>query len=256
MNKIVPKVILDHISKKEPKKALAVSFHGWPGGGKSYVVDFITNLLYFKGVKSKFVHRRRGIDHYSHDSEKEEYKKDLKKLIETATKACSTSLFIFDDFDTMPDGIADVLIPYLDFDREINGVDFRKNILIFLSNSGGEHINNATYEHLAKGGKREEITSYQMETLLKTLAFNNRGGFRKSEMVSSSFIDFFIPFLPLERKHVKECIKVALQIRGKPVNNETLVDEIANELHYFPKGNKAFSTSGCKLLNKKTASLA
>ena len=94
-----------------------------------------------------------------------------------------------------------------------------------------------------------------METLLKTLAFNNRGGFRKSEMVSSSFIDFFIPFLPLERKHVKECIKVALQICGKPVNNETL-DEIANELHYFPKGIEAFSTSGCKLVDKKTASLA
>ena len=256
MNGILPKVILDHLSNKEPKKALAISFHGWPGGGKSYTAEYITKLLYFKGVKSKFVHKKRPIDDYPDSSKIKEYKNELKNLIETATKVCSTSLFIFDDFDKMPDGIADVLTPYLDFDLEINGVDFRKNIFIFISNAGGDNINNEIYAHFEKEKQREEINVLEMETLLKSLAFEKKGGFRKSDVIWSSLVDFFIPFLPLERKHVKECIKVALQKRGKPVNNKTLVDNIANSLRYFYKGDKVFSRSGCKLVDKKTASLA
>ena len=254
MNEIVAKVILDHISNEQPNKALAISFHGWTGSGKNYAADLITNLLYYKGTKSKFVHKRISTLHYSDGSKIEEYKNQVRNLIVTATKACPNSLFIFDEIDKMPVGLADVFKPYLDYYPEINGVDFRKNIFIFLSNTGGEKINKETYKHFKEVKRREEITSRQMETLLKAVAFNMDGGFKSSDLILSSLIDFFIPFLPLERKHVKECVKVALRKRGKPVNNEKLIDKIANELQYFPKGDETFSSSGCKLVDKKTSS--
>ena len=53
MNDIVPKAILDHILKGNPEKALVISCNGW----KSYVAKAIAKLLYYKGIKSKFVHK-------------------------------------------------------------------------------------------------------------------------------------------------------------------------------------------------------
>ena len=254
MNEIVAKVILDHISNEQPNKALAISFHGWTGSGKNYAADLITNLLYYKGTKSKFVHKRMSTLHYSDVSKIEEYKNQVRNLIETATKTCPNSLFIFDEIDKMPVGLADVFKPYLDYYAEINGVDFRKNIFIFLSNTGGENIKE-TYKHFKEVKRCEEITSRQMETLLKAVAFNMDGGFKSSDLILSSLIDFFIPFfLPLERKHVKECVKVTLQKRGQPVNDEKLIYKIANEFQYFPKGDETFSAFGCKLVDKKASS--
>ena len=250
MNDIVAKIILDHISNKEPKKALVISFHGSTGVGKSYVADFITRLLYFKGPKSEFVHKINPSRYYGGSSKIEGYKNELQNLIERATKVCSTSLFIFEEFDKMPVGLADVLTPYLDFDQEVNSVDFHKNIFIFLSNIGDSIINKEAYAHFKKGKKREEITGFKMETLIKSVAYKY-GGFKGLDL---SLIDFFIPFLPLERKHVKECVKVTLQKCGKPVYNKKLLDEIANELQYFPIGDETFSIFGCKLVDKKTSS--
>lgn len=48
----------------EPKKALTLSFHGWPGGGKNYVSSFIADHLYYKGSKSQFVHHFNGRLHF------------------------------------------------------------------------------------------------------------------------------------------------------------------------------------------------
>ena len=250
VNDIFSKVILNHISSEKPKKALALSFHGSTGIGKSYVVNFVTELLYFKGFKSKYVHKRHSLKHYGDSSKKEEYKNELKNLIETATKECTTSLFIFEEFDKMPVGLADVLAPYLDFYQEIDGVDFCKNIFIFVSNTGGDVINEEAYSHFKRGKRREEITKFKMERLLKSVA-SKGGGFNSSGLILLSLIDFFIPFLPLERKHVKECVKVALQKYSQPVFDKKLVNKITNELEYFPEGDEIFSFNGCKVALSK-----
>ena len=65
----------------------------------------------------------------------------------------------------------------------------------------------------------------------------------------------YIPFLPLERKHVKQCIKDGLISNGyyKDVNeiSDTKVQEIADELSYYPDGIQIFSTTGCKRVHEK-----
>ena len=254
VNDFVPRVILNHISSKEPKKALAISLHGWTGSGKTYVVKFITKLLYFKGFESKYVHRRQSTKHYRDSSKIKEYKNEIQNLVETATKECTTSLFIFEEFDKMPFGLADVLVPYLDFYQEVDGVDFRKNIFIFVSNTGGDVINKEAYSHFKKGKKREEITRFKMQKLLKLVAYQD-GGFNSSDLIFLSLIDFFIPFLPLERKHVKECVKVVLQEFSQSVNDDKLVNEIANELQYFPEGDEIFSSTGCKSVYSEVSGL-
>ena len=45
-----------------------------------------------------------------------------------------------------------------------------------------------------------------MEPLIYSGTFNEKGGLYKSDIVEKGLIDAYIPFLPLEKKHVKQCI--------------------------------------------------
>lgn len=54
------RALRSHVNSDQPKKALAMSFHGSPGTGKNYVTDFITKALYKKGAKSNYVQNYRG----------------------------------------------------------------------------------------------------------------------------------------------------------------------------------------------------
>jgi torsin-1 len=51
---------------------------------------------------------------------------------------CQKSLFIFDEVDKMPPGILDNISYLFDQHSEINGLDFRRSIFIFLTNTGGD----------------------------------------------------------------------------------------------------------------------
>lgn len=38
-----------------------------------------------------------------------------------------------------------------------------------------------------------------------------KGGLQASDLIDHSLIDHFVPFLPLERSHVEQCIKAELE---------------------------------------------
>jgi len=40
------------------------------------------------------------------------------------------------------------------------------------------------------------------------------GGFHKSENIESNLIDHYVPFLPLEELHVRQCIQAEFRNRG------------------------------------------
>lgn len=75
------------------------------------------------------------------------------------------------------------------------------------------------------------------------------GGFYNSEILLKHMISAYVPFLPLERKHVKQCIRdfVVQKLHYKPGKfPEKKVSEIAGEMSYFPKNSEIFSVFGCK----------
>ena len=69
------------------RKALTLSFHGWPGGGKNYVVRFIQENLYARGAASSFVHHFTARIHFPQSDKVEQY-----KVIETGAERCSTQI--------------------------------------------------------------------------------------------------------------------------------------------------------------------
>jgi hypothetical protein len=82
------------------------------------------------------------------------------------------------------------------------------------------------------------------------------GGFYHSDLLIRHMITAYVPFLPLERKHIRQCIKDYLlsQKYYKTYGDisEEKVREIADQLHYYPEEEQLFSITGCKRVKEKT----
>ncbi|GFW22446.1 torsin-1B [Trichonephila clavipes] len=174
----------------------------------------------------------------------------LRKEIEEATKKCERSLFIFDEVDKIAPGVLDALKPYVDYHENVNGLDYRRNVFIFLSDAGGNNITGVALKFWAEGVEREYITLKDVEPVISKNAFNEPGGLWRSELVKKDLIDVYVPFLPLEKKHVKKCILAELHSRNLRTD-AAIVDRIANQLLYVPEEVELFSVSGCKKVNQK-----
>lgn len=106
----------------------------------------------------------------------------------------------------MPPGVFESITSLLDHHSNVDGVDFRKTIFIFLSNAGGTEISDALEDLMKQGKYREQTTIYNFERIAETGAFNVDGGLKHTGMIQSSLIDHFVPFLPMEKRHIEKCI--------------------------------------------------
>ncbi|GBN52107.1 Torsin-1B [Araneus ventricosus] len=244
----VPKALLRHVLNAQPKKALVMSFHGWTGSGKNHVSQMIAKHLFKKGAESQFHHLYIGTRDFPHEEEVNKYRAQLRKEIEEATQKCDRSLFIFDEVDKIPPGVLDTLKPYIDYHKNLHGVVYRKNIFIFLSNTGGNNITRVALKFWSDGKNREDIALKDVEHIITGGSYNEPGGLRHSEIVRSALIDHYIPFLPLEKKHVKMCAASELRRRGLKTDSAT-VNRIADQLLYEPAD--LYSKFGCKKIAHK-----
>ena len=91
--------------------------------------------------------------------------------------------------------------------------------------------------------------------MIQAESFFSAGGLWHSELITKHLITAYIPFLPLERRHIKQCIRHGLIHNGyyKATDkiSERKVQEIADELTYYPEGVGIFSTTGCKRVAEK-----
>ena len=86
---------------------------------------------------------------------------------------CKHNVFIFDEVDKMPPGVLDIVKPFLDYYEHIDGVDYRRNIFLFLSNTGGREIVNTALNSWNQGRDRK------VRLRLLSLIFANFFFFRK-----------------------------------------------------------------------------
>ena len=236
---------------KSPEKALVLSFNGWTGSGKNFVSKLIAENLFKKGLKSEYVHQIIATNDFPHQRLSQTYRDQLKSWVVGNVSECSLrSMFIFDEMDKMPTGVVDVLTPYLEHYPDVKGVDYRKTIFLFLSNTGGDLINEEALKNWKKGKSREDITIKQMDRVINKDAFNIMGGFWHSSLIEKNLVDYFIPFLPMERAQVKQCAEADMKAKNHvPTANN--LDIVADEMQYAPKEEQIFSTSGCKKVSSK-----
>ncbi len=73
------------------------------------------------------------------------------------------------------------------------------------------------------------------------------GGFWHTSLIDKNLVDFFVPFLPLEYKHVIQCGLAEMVFKGLAPDKE-VVETMAHDLNYFPKEERIFSMQGCKII--------
>jgi len=250
VSRLVTRSVRAHVKKSHPKKALVLSFHGWTGSGKNFVSKFVAECLFKLGMNSKFVHLFISTLHFPNNEMADIYKLRVQDWIRGNVTACETSVFIFDEIDKMPEGMIDGIKPFIDHHQTVEGQNFRKAIFIFLSNTGGRDITKETYKFWTEGRHREDISYSDLETLVNRGAFNELGGLHKSSVIDSSLIDVYVPFLPLERQHVKLCVLKEAGDRNLSLSEGGL-ENILDSLTYWPPDSGLYSTTGCKRVANK-----
>lgn len=250
-SRIILKAVSGFMSNENPKKPLVLSLHGWTGTGKNFVSKLIAENIYKEGMDSSFVHVFTSTLHFPHQSQNATYKSQLQQWIKGNVTNCERSMFIFDEMDKMHPGLIDSIKPYLDYYVKLDGVSYRKSIFIFLSNAGGESIIQTALDFWKQGRDREEIELKDLETSLSLSVFNNnQSGFYRTNLIDKNLVDFFVPFLPLEYRHVVQCAMAEMKARDiKP--DQDVADMVARDLVYFPKSERVFSVKGCKTIESK-----
>lgn len=140
---------------------------------------------------------------------------------------CPRSLFIFDEVDKMPAGVFESLASLVDYNSLPNKLDGSKAIFIFLSNLAGVQISDQLAKMLKNGELRENIKLSSFEQILQKASYNLDGGFKKAGLIEQHVIDHYIPFLPLEKHHVQQCISAEFLKWGRtPQKQEIEYDYI------------------------------
>ncbi|XP_066548253.1 torsin-3A [Amia ocellicauda] len=242
---VVLKAVPGFLKNPSPDKGLVLSFHGWSGTGKNFVARLIADNLYRDGVKSECVRLFIAPFHFPHARLLDMYRGQLREGIRDAVRRCQQALFIFDEAEKLHPGLIDAIKPYMDHYDNVDGVNYRNAIFLFLSNIGGLAINEVTLDFWHSGQNREDIGMEDLEHRLRNEALDSQGGFSQSQLMMGNLIDFFVPFLPLEYRHVKLCARDAFQSRGLQYS-EGALDEVAKAMVYVPKEEKLFSAQGCK----------
>uniref|UniRef100_A0A1A9VCM7 AAA+ ATPase domain-containing protein n=1 Tax=Glossina austeni TaxID=7395 RepID=A0A1A9VCM7_GLOAU len=254
-HQLIP-ALASHLEKRrDSRKSLVISFHGTPGTGKNMVADMIANSIYAEGLRSRFVHKFMGRAEYPSEEHSASYGYKIHDRVKKALEECPRSLFIFDEVDKMPKGAFEALTSIVDYRSFANGVDFSQAIFIFLSNTAGVEISTHLGNLLLKGILRENTKLGDFEKILEKAAYNLDGGLSKSSLIEAHVIDHFIPFLPLEKSHIYQCLNAEFA-RYDMEPDQKVLDEIVGNVVTYDPIHGVFAKSGCKKLDKKVAVVA
>ncbi|NXB08371.1 TOR3A protein, partial [Cnemophilus loriae] len=242
---VVVRAVQGFLQSPQPRKALVLSFHGWSGTGKNFVARMVASHLYRDGLKSECVRVFVSLLHFPHHNYVDSYKAQLQRQISETLQRCRQPLFIFDEAEKLHSSLLDAIRPFVAHDNK-GKADHQRSIFLFLSNLGGNTINEVALDFWRAGRAREEISMELLEPRLRLeLQEAAENGYAHSHLLRENLIDFLVPFLPLEYHHVKLCARDAFLARGLPYTEATL-DEVAQMMVFVPKEEKLFSAQGCK----------
>lgn len=230
---VISENLKQFMSNQQLSAPLVLSFHGWTGVGKNHVSDILA-----RSFSPGSVHKIILPLHYPHSDESERYSQELNRTIMNKVRPCSKQLFVIDDLDKASWDVVPALRTVLE---EVNKKKLSHSSVVFvlLSSTGSTDINLYTLRWLSSGGDRHAMSHDILKEVL--LAHDSW----HSHFYNEGLITDLVPFLPLEKQHVQQCVVQDLKDKGKEVK-DSLVEEVANDLTYFPRENPLFSTSGCR----------
>ena len=105
-----------------------------------------------------------------------------------------------------------------------------------------------------QGLSAHAIPTLEVETVLKAIAFaDKQGSFYNSLILAHHLIDFFVPFFPLDKNHVKCCIRNEVERRFGFYPKESIVESILDTIKFVPDYDPKFADVGCKSVPRAIA---
>lgn len=250
-SRLIFEALDEFMSNENPQKPLVFSLHGMSGTGKNFVSSIIANNIYKQGMTSKYVHYLSATKQFPQPSKISEYKLWLNAWLKDSALLCQNSMFIFDEVDKMDPGLMDIIKHFLDHWTSEEEVWLRTSIVIFLSNFGGESIKDTTLQFLNAGWHREEIQVEHLESSLILPVFNTgQSTYYRTSLIEKYLIDVYVPFLPLEYKHVVQCVMAAME-KAKIKPDRIVADKLVQDLVFIPPYDQVFSLNGCKRVQNR-----
>jgi hypothetical protein len=83
------------------------------------------------------------------------------------------------------------------------------------------------------------------------------GGLQDASLIDKHLVTFFVPFLPLEREHIRGCIKQQLQINldndeyEYELSDDDIINRVLNLIEFTSLTSFEYSPSGCKKVQQK-----
>jgi hypothetical protein len=224
---------LDDFNQDRSRRMLVMLWHGWTGVGKNYASRIITEKL-----SPSSVHKIVVPFHLAHGTVDEA--RNLHDWIVSnlsSDSSCRLQIFIIDEVDKTTSIVLENLYRTLSEllvtirDKEV------RVVILLLSNDGATDINLHLTKVLARGESRITVKPNDLQPLLTSHWL--------TKMNSDRLIDITVPFLPLERQHVIQCIEYELKMRNiKP--SEELIRNILNNHQFFPPDVQFFVKTGCR----------
>ena len=133
----------------------------------------------------------------------------------------------------------------------------RVNFNALFSNTGATAINQIALQYHLDSYERDDYEVSKFQVALANAAFNEPGGLWHTALIDRHLISFFVPFLPLERRHVRKCITHQLQLARKEdgyryaLPDKEIVARVLDLLEFAPPDKPLYAVAGCKKVQQK-----
>ncbi|GFR71368.1 torsin-1A-like [Elysia marginata] len=228
------------ISKAEKCKPLVLSFHGWTGVGKNFISKIISNSFPGSVVNHIVIPL-----HFPHEALEHRYGQIIQDWLVTNNTACTVNIVVIDEMDKAFSPVTEGIIAGIKSLSQPCHVA-APTIILLLSNSYATDINRLFLELVTESKNREKLPLTPFQTLFSESVNDSWN----SMFNRNGLIDAYVPFLPLEREHVLQCIKRDLVSKRFSTDSEA-VGKIMNELTFKTLAGLEISITGCKRVADK-----
>lgn len=213
-------LVCDHVAQARPTKPLVLSLHGPPGVGKSLFHSLLADALYnFTGLGKSCEAGSLSCPGYRVVFGTDFFEEDraratslLRTSIRTQLLRHPETLLVVEEFDKADCDSRAILRQVIDTGM-VGNVSARRSIIVLESNTGSRHM----VKLLQRAGSRDALTPEAAQRSLKDVTYNASLRQQCESPVDTqkllSLVDAFVPFLPLERRHVRSALAGLLRDR-------------------------------------------